>query len=114
MAKTTAFKGLITGCFLLFVGVESALAQAPVQSRQILSDFKPDFPDVQISTPTPDEYASCEVKLVTGAQGQSGSWVLLDAKKQPVRRFTSTTARRTISGRTSRTAWKCIARSTAI
>jgi len=85
MAKTTAFKGLLASCLLVLAGVSPVWAAPSV--AEILT-FKPKFPDVQISTPTPDEYASCEVKLVPGTRpGSSGGWVLLDAKKQPMRRF---------------------------
>src|SRR5437868_5546553 len=94
MAQISAAKRLIAGCFLLFVSVESSSAQAPKYAPgDLINAFKPEYPGVQISTPSPDEYASCEVKLVPGAKPNSSSWVLLDGKKQLVRRFTSTTGK---------------------
>jgi hypothetical protein len=56
----------------------------------MLSVFKPDFPDVQMSTPTPEEYASCSLEWVPGTRQGSGSYVLRDAKKQLLRRYSIT------------------------
>ena len=64
MAKTTAFAGLLAGCVLLAAGASPARAAAKVAD---VLNFKPDFPDVQISTPLPEEYSSCEVKWIAGA-----------------------------------------------
>ena len=69
MAKTIAGKGLLASCLLLMAGVNSAWA---VTVQEMLTIYKPDFADVQISTPTPDEYSSCEVKWVPGKAGGIG------------------------------------------
>jgi tetratricopeptide (TPR) repeat protein len=68
---------------LLTVSVGPAAA-APTVAEMLR--FTPDY-EVPISTPTAEEYASCEVKLVTGSRPGSSGWALLDAKKQTLRRF---------------------------
>lgn len=83
MAKNPAFKGL-AAAFL--VALWAAPTWAAPTVAQMLA-FKPKFDDVQISTPAPDEYAGCEVKLVTGSKAGSSGWMLLDSKKQPLRKF---------------------------
>ena len=62
-------------------------AQAPAVDKMLA--IKPRQEGVDISTPTKEEYGQCEVKLETGS-GTASGWVLLDAKKQPVRRFFDT------------------------
>lgn len=83
MAKTAVFKGL-AATFL--VALTAAPAWAAPTVAQMLA-FKPKFDDVQLSTPAADEFAGCEVKLVSGAKQGSSGWMLLDSKKQPVRKF---------------------------
>ncbi|HWY85493.1 MAG TPA: hypothetical protein VNX28_02150, partial [Gemmataceae bacterium] len=83
MAKTTALQGLMAGCLL--VATATFTWAAPPPTVQAMLQYKPDFADVQISTPTPDEYAACEIKYVTGATKGSGGWMLLDPRKQPLR-----------------------------
>ena len=89
MAKTTALKGLVAGCLLLMAGLGQAWA---VTVPEMLNVYKPDFPDIQISTPTPDEYSSCEVTWIPGKRAGAGSWVLFDAKKQRLRCYSITGA----------------------
>ena len=91
MANTTARGALLTGCVLLLAGVSPAWATTP---QQMLTVYKPDFTEVQISTPTPDEYASCEVKWVAVKKDNSneidpysGTYVLKDGKGQFLRIF---------------------------
>jgi thiol-disulfide isomerase/thioredoxin len=89
MAKTTAFTGIMTACLLLALGA-APVGAAPPTVADILTFYKPDFPDVQITTPTPDEYASCDLKWIPGARPGTGSYVLQDAKKQILRRYSIT------------------------
>src|SRR5262245_15128574 len=88
MARATMFKGLLVGCLLLAAGVSPARAATVAQ----VLNFKPDFPDVQITTPAPEEYSSCEVKWLqpAGANASTGVFVLVDAKQQKLRRITMT------------------------
>jgi hypothetical protein len=83
MAKARVGVGLVVGCLLLG-GAAPAWATPTV--AQMLA-YRPKQEGVDISTPTPDQYATCEVKLVTGARPGSSGWLLLDARKQPLRRF---------------------------
>lgn len=76
-------RGLLSGCALIWAAA-GAWAQPPTVAQML--SFKPSH-EVQISTPTADELASCEVKLVKGAKAGTSGWLLLDAKKQPLRRF---------------------------
>ncbi len=85
MAKQTVIKGLLAGCLLWLGNVASVWAAPPTVAEMLT--LKPGFDDVQITTPAPEEYASCEVKLVTSSRAGSSGWLLLDAKKQPLRRF---------------------------
>ncbi|MBI3407840.1 MAG: TlpA family protein disulfide reductase [Planctomycetes bacterium] len=83
MARTTALKALVCGCLLLCVFTSPAWADPT--AAQMLS-FKPSQ-DVHITTPTADELATCEVQAVKNAKGNKIGWLLLDAKKQPLRGF---------------------------
>ncbi len=88
MAKTTARNGLISVCLLLAAGVIPVLADPPPSPAVILNYMTPKFQDVQFSTPTPDEYAACEVKVLPGVRpGSKGGYLLLDPKKQTLRRL---------------------------
>lgn len=91
MANTTACRGLVTGCVLLMAGVSPAWA---VTVQEMLTIYKPDFADVQITTPTPDEYSSCEVKWFPGKEANTGSWILFDAKKQRLRCYSITNTKK--------------------
>src|SRR5687768_12482764 len=84
MAKTRAIKGLLTGCLLLAAGTSPAWA-APTVAQMLT--FKPKFEDVHISTTAAEEHAACEVKLITGTRQGASGWLMVDAKKQSVRRF---------------------------
>jgi hypothetical protein len=86
MAKTPALAALLAGGLLL-AGAASTLAQAPTVELLLHSQFSPKQKDVVISTPSAAEQASCEVKTVAGSQKGSVGYLLLDAKKQPVRRY---------------------------
>ncbi|MFO0863993.1 MAG: thioredoxin-like domain-containing protein [Gemmataceae bacterium] len=83
MARTAVFKGLAA---TLLVALTAAPSWAAPTVAQMLA-FKPKFDDVQLSTPAADEFAGCEVKLVSGAKQGASGWMLLDSKKQPVRKF---------------------------
>jgi thiol-disulfide isomerase/thioredoxin len=79
-------RSMLAGLALLLMAVP-VTAQAPAVDKMLA--LKPRQEGVDISTPTKEEYGQCEVKLETGTGNASG-WVLLDAKKQPVRRFFDT------------------------
>src|SRR5438552_11899130 len=85
MAQTSAAKGLIVSCVLIVTGP----AWAQTETIKAILSTKPDFADVQITTPAPDEYAACEARLVDGGRPGSKAYLLLDAKKKPLRRFYS-------------------------
>lgn len=82
MSRIAAYRALVAG-FLAAVAAAPAAAAPTVP--QMLT-FKPRQQEVVLSTPTPDEYAACEVKLISGRPGTSG-WLLVDAQKRPMRRF---------------------------
>ncbi len=54
--------------------------------EQMLS-FSPIQKDVVVSTPSAADTKTCEVKVVQGSRAGSGGYLLVDAKKQPLRRF---------------------------
>jgi tetratricopeptide (TPR) repeat protein len=85
MAKARMAVGLLAGCLLLS-GATAGAANPTVQ--QILA-YHPRQEGVAISTPTPEEYARCQVKVVTGKNGSSG-YVLLDPNGRMLRRFFDT------------------------
>lgn len=66
------------------LGASQAFA-APPSVAQVL-EFRPRQPDVQITTPKPEEIGSCRVELVKGA-GKTSGWVLLDSAGNTLRRF---------------------------
>ena len=80
MAKGRILGSLVAG-LLLLGGVSRALADPTVP--QMLNFCKPKQEGVVFTTPTKEEEAFCEVKANTGA----GGWILLDAKKRPLRRY---------------------------
>lgn len=82
MAKARILPGLLAGLAL----VAGSRAWAAPGAEQILQ-FKPKQDGVPYSTPAPDEVKACEVKLVPGPRQGSSAWMLLDAKKLPLRRF---------------------------
>src|ERR1700738_5125174 len=86
MRKTTGFGGLFIGCLLLVAAVAPAEA-APPTVAQMLEIYKPTFQDIPFSTPEAADFPGCEVKLISGTRPGSSGWLLLDAKKQPLRRY---------------------------
>ncbi len=90
MGKTTSLKGLWAGCLLMAAGISPAFADPPPSVATLLSYMKPKFQDVSVSTPTPEEYSACEVKVISGPKPKSSGYVILDAKKQPMRRLVAT------------------------
>ena len=99
MTKTPAVRGLLAGFVLLTGSVTAALAQGgnapkrtpPTPAQMLDARLAPKHDDVTISTPTADELAGCTVQQVVGQTPGSSGWLLLDAKKQPLRRFFATT-----------------------
>lgn len=97
MTKTPALRGLLAG--LLLVGcVTPALAQgakskAPTAEQMLDPRLAPKHDDINITVLTKADLAGCTVEQVMGQAKGSSGWVLLDAKKQPVRRFFDTTGR---------------------
>jgi tetratricopeptide (TPR) repeat protein len=85
MAKARMAVGLLAGCLLLGAAVP---AHATPTVQQILA-YHPRQEGVAISTPTPDEYARCLVKVVAGKNSSSG-YVLLDPAGKMLRRFFDT------------------------
>jgi thiol-disulfide isomerase/thioredoxin len=85
MAKARVLLGLVS-CLLL-CGTASLL-RAAVPTVQEMLMHAPKQKGVVWSIPLPEEYSGCEVKLVHEKQPDRSSYVLLDAKKQPVCRFT--------------------------
>jgi len=77
---------VLAGLMLLLTVAPATAAPPTVEDMLRL---KPHQEGVDISTPTKEEYSHCEVKLETGSNNSSG-WILLDAKKQPLRRFFDT------------------------
>ena len=64
MVKHTLINGLVVTC-VLWLGNMAPARAAQYTVADMLS-LKPSFDDVQITTPAPEEYASCEVKLIAG------------------------------------------------
>jgi thiol-disulfide isomerase/thioredoxin len=85
---TSTVRFSVLASLALFLLAAPVVADPPPSVERMLS-LKPRQPGVDISTPTKEEFAQCEVKLESGGNNSSG-WVLLDAKKQPVRRFYDT------------------------
>ena len=83
MAKRSIITGIIGCC--LFAGAASTASAQP-QPKDIL-DIRPKHPDAVYSIPSRDELAGCKVELVSGTRKGSTGWLLIDAKRQPLRRF---------------------------
>jgi thioredoxin family protein len=100
MTKTPALRGLLAG-LLLIGSVTPAFAQGtggakrtpPTPAQMLDPRLAPKHDDVSLTTPSASELAGCTVEQVLGQAKGSSGWVLLDAKKQPVRRFFDTTGR---------------------
>jgi thiol-disulfide isomerase/thioredoxin len=89
MTRTPAVRLLLAGLLLLVGGVTQARAQSAKYAPADMLDpsLAPKHDDVAISTPTREELKSCTVVFVQGSAKGSGGYLLLDAKKQPLRRF---------------------------
>ncbi len=89
MTKTPAFRLLLAGFMLWLGSVNLAHAQESKYAPADLLDQRlaPKHEDISISTPAADELKLCTVVTLQGAVKGSGGFMLLDAKKQPVRRF---------------------------
>jgi thiol-disulfide isomerase/thioredoxin len=82
---------LVLGGLVLLVAI-GPLRAAPTVEEMLR--FRPRQPGIDISTPTKEEYAQCQVQLEKAGRGSG--WILLDAKKQPVRRFFDTNGRNNV------------------
>lgn len=92
MARTAmakgALRGLFTGCVIL-LATTTTWAAADPRVAGILA-YKPRQKDVQVSQVAPEEYEACEVKVLPGTKPNASGFLLLDAKKKPLRRFFDT------------------------
>lgn len=88
MATARLGAGIVAGC-LLWWGSATAVRATTPAAADILR-FRPTQEGVNISTPSAQEAANCEVKLVNGGQRGSSGWLLKDAKGQTLRRFFDT------------------------
>src|SRR5262245_46921091 len=86
MAKARVGAGLVAG--LLLLGAGRAAAQMPTVAQML--DIRPQQDVTGYGTPAPGEHKDCEVKLEQGRRPGSSGYVLLDGKKQAVRRFFDT------------------------
>jgi thiol-disulfide isomerase/thioredoxin len=88
MAKSPAFQGLLASCVLL-AGSALASAQqgAPTAAQMLDARFAPKQKDLQVTTPIGADLNGCTVRAIAGTRPGSTGWELLDAKKQPVRRY---------------------------
>src|SRR4051812_4315154 len=84
MVRNPAIKTLFAGCLVLWGSLTPAWA-APTVAEML--SVKPKFADVDITTPSAEEAKACEVKLVPGTRTGSSGWLLVDARKQPLRLF---------------------------
>ncbi len=84
MAKS--WQAWVMGCL---VGCGSTVAAGPVSAATVAQvlQFQPRQHGVVCSTPTTEEQRGCEVKVVAGTRQGSSGYLLLDARKQPLRRF---------------------------
>ncbi|MSQ95228.1 MAG: hypothetical protein EXR98_11825 [Gemmataceae bacterium] len=89
MIKTPAVRLLLAGFMLLIGGVTQAYAQGSKYAPADMLDasWAPKHDDVTITTPTVDELKLYTVVTLQGSVKGSGGYMLLDAKKLPVRRF---------------------------
>src|SRR5262245_23648428 len=83
MTKARVVVGLL-GAGLVLAAAAPAWAAPSV--AQMLA-YRPKQEGVDVSTPADSEHGLCEVKLVGGRPQGSSGWLLLDQKRQPVRRF---------------------------
>jgi thiol-disulfide isomerase/thioredoxin len=87
MAKSLARPALWAGCLLL-AGSAPAWAQQPPSVEQMLDGrFAPKQKDISITTPAAAELKACTVRGIPGNRPGSTGWELIDARKQPVRRY---------------------------
>src|SRR5438045_2566057 len=89
MAKGRVGISLLAG-LLVYCGSPATATAQQVEPKQLLRpELAPKQAEVAriISTPTEQEQKSCEVKAEQGQQPGTSSWILLDARKQLMRRF---------------------------
>lgn len=84
MRKTRTILGWVASCLLLSSAAASAQDTSTI--KKILQ-YQPKQANIDFSVPTEAEIPACEVKLVSGTKQGSSGWLLLDAKKRPLRRF---------------------------
>lgn len=84
MAKYRLDVGIVAGCLLAWLWT-TPLQAAPTVEQML--QFRPRQANVDMSTPTKEEQATCEVKLVNGTRAGSSGWMLVDARQRPLRKF---------------------------
>jgi peroxiredoxin len=93
MLRTPPARRALVLLSCLILGSTATPAWAQQQKRplptveQMLSTYRPRQPGVVMSTPRPEEYSSCEVRVFQGKRPGSTGYLLLDAQKRPVRRY---------------------------
>ncbi|MCI0640617.1 MAG: TlpA family protein disulfide reductase [Gemmataceae bacterium] len=84
MTHTILIRGFLSSC-VLAAGAAVSAAPPPTVAQALA--VQPQHSDISISTPTADELKECEVKGISGTRKGSNGWLILDGKKQPLRRF---------------------------
>ncbi len=86
MKKTPMLMGLVVACLL------AGVSQLPAQEATVATmlQIRPKFDDVAISTPSADELKDCKVEDVKDEAGKKIGYVLLDGRKQILRRYVMT------------------------
>lgn len=91
MLKTPAFRRLVAGFLLLTGSALPAYAQPkrtpPTPAQMLDARLGPKFDDIAVTVPANDELEKCTVVSVPGQTANSSGWVLLDPRKQPLRRY---------------------------
>lgn len=84
MAMIPAQRGLLAGC--LFLGTLGNVSAQNPSATDLLA-YRPKFTEVAITTPSADEARTCEVQRI------KGGYLLVNAKKQTLRKFVSNNGR---------------------
>ena len=88
MATARVAAGLLATCVLLGgVTAEPARAQSNADKITAILNYRPRQEGVAISTPTPDEVASCKLEVIRGSRPGSTGYLLKDAQGRTLRRF---------------------------
>jgi thiol-disulfide isomerase/thioredoxin len=88
MAKARYGVGLVTGCLLFYGATGLIRAQAQENPVSQILQYRPAQKGVDYTTPTNEEQAKCEYKVI--ASGKGTGYVLYDSQKKILRRFLDT------------------------